>query len=125
MLGMRLADPGDWIAVMKLVAAVVQEYDRSNLVKAIVDAGLRATVISSKGGFLRTGNATILSAVNENEVEMLLTLISDHCRERTQVIRPDVIGDYADWYPPHEVEVLVGGATVFVLPVVHFERVTG
>jgi uncharacterized protein YaaQ len=110
---------------MKLVAAVVQEYDRSNLVKAIVDAGLRATVISSKGGFLRTGNATILSAVHEDEVETLLTLISDQCRERTQIIRPDVIGDYADWYPPHEVEVLVGGATVFVLPVVHFERITG
>lgn len=113
----------EWMADMKLVAAVVQEYDRANLVKAIVDAGYRATVISSKGGFLRTGNATILSAVESQEVARLLEIIAEQCSERVQIIRPDVIGDYADWYPPHEVEVLVGGATVFVLPVVHFERI--
>jgi uncharacterized protein YaaQ len=101
----------DGIAEMKLVAAVVQEYDRANLVKAIVEAGFRATVISSKGGFLRTGNATILSAVEPDDVSTLLEIIAAHCSERTQLIRPDVIGDYADWYPPHDVEVIVGGAT--------------
>lgn len=108
---------------MRLVAAIVQEYDASNLTKAIVAAGLRATVVSSKGGFLRTGNTTILSAVEDERVAELLEIVSANCRERTQVIRPDVIGDYADWYPPHEVEVIVGGATVFVLPIVHFERI--
>jgi uncharacterized protein YaaQ len=108
---------------MKLVAAVVHEYDSPNLVKAIVEAGFRSTIISSKGGFLRTGNSTIISAVDDDLVNDLLTLIEANCRERTQLIRPDVIGDYADWYPPHDVEVVVGGATVFVLPIVHFERI--
>lgn len=77
----------------------------------------------SEGGFLRTGNTTILSAVEDEQVQTLLDVIQANCSERMQVIRPDVIGDYADWYPPHEVEVLVGGATVFVLPVVYFERI--
>ena len=108
---------------MKLVAAVVQEYDAANLTKAIVAANLRATVINSKGGFLRTGNTTILSALEDEHVATLLQVIEANCRERMQVIRPDVIGDYADWYPPHEVEVMVGGATIFVLPIVHFERI--
>jgi uncharacterized protein YaaQ len=92
---------------MKLVAAVVHEYDSPNLVKAIVEAGFRSTIISSKGGFLRTGNSTIISAVDDDLVNDLLTLIEANCRERTQLIRPDVIG----------------GATVFVLPIVHFERI--
>lgn len=108
---------------MKLVAAIVQDYDATKLVNAIVEAGFRATVISSSGGFLRTGNATILSAVEDDHLQALLRVVEANCRERTEIMRPDVIGDYADWYPPHEVEVLVGGATVFVIPVVQFERI--
>lgn len=108
---------------MKLVVAIVQEYDAAKLVRAVVDAGFRATVIASTGGFLRTGNTTILCAVEENDVGNLIEVINANGRERTELIRPEVMGDYADWYPPHEVEVIVGGANVFVLPVVHFERV--
>ena len=108
---------------MKLVVAIVQEYDAAKLVRAIVDAGLRATVIGSTGGFLRTGNTTIISAVEDDAVKTLLKVIEENCRERTEMIRPEVIGDYADWYPPQEVEVIVGGATVFVLPVVYYERI--
>lgn len=108
---------------MKLVAAIVQDYDATKLVNAIVKAGFRATLISSSGGFLRTGNATILSAVDDDQLQPLLRLIEANCSERTEIMRPDVIGDYADWYPPQEVEVLVGGATVFVIPVVRFERI--
>jgi uncharacterized protein YaaQ len=108
---------------VKLVVAIVQEYDAAKLVRAIVESGLRATVIGSTGGFLRTGNTTIISAVEDVNVETLLKLIDANCRERTEMIRPEVIGDYADWYPPQEVEVIVGGANVFVLPVVHYERI--
>lgn len=107
---------------MKLIAAIVQDYDAPKLTKAIVEAGFRATTISSQGGFLRTGNVTILSAVEDDQVQELLTIIETHCRERTEIIRPDVMGDYSDWYPPHEVEVLVGGANVFVIPVSYYER---
>lgn len=109
--------------IMKLVSAVVQDYDAAKLVRAIVKSGFRATVIGSTGGFLRTGNTTIISAVDDELVETLLALIEANCRERTEVIRPDVIGDYADWYPPHDVEVMVGGANVFVLPIVRYERI--
>jgi uncharacterized protein YaaQ len=108
---------------LKLVVAIVQEYDASNLARAIAERGYGATLVSSKGGFLRTGNATILSAVEDGDIEGLLEIINENCRERTEVIRPDVIGDYADWYPPHDVEVIVGGANVFVLPIVHYERI--
>lgn len=114
---------GDGNVPMKLVAAIIQDYDAAKLTSAIVDAGFRATTISSKGGFLRTGNVTILSAVEDDQVAELLAIVEANCRERTEIIRPDVMGDYADWYPPHDVEVLVGGANVFVIPVSHYERI--
>ena len=108
---------------MKLVTAIVQKYDLQNLLQAVVEAGFRATVIDSTGGFLRTGNSTIISAVEDHQVPRLLDIIAANCRERTEVVRPDLIGDQADWYPPRELEVLVGGASVFVLPVEYFERI--
>lgn len=108
---------------MKLVAAIVQEYDANKLVRAVVQAGFRATIIGSTGGFLRTGNTTLISAVEDADAGELLAIIAANCRERTEMVRPEIIGDYSDWYPPHEVEVIVGGATVFVVPVAHFERI--
>lgn len=108
---------------MKLVAAIVQEYDANKLARAVTDAGYRATIVGGTGGFLRTRNTTLISAVEDGEVSSLLEVISANCRERTEMARPEIVGDYSDWYPPHEVEIIVGGATVFVVPVRHFERI--
>lgn len=108
---------------MKLVAAIVQQYDATKLVRAVIQAGFRATIIGGTGGFLRTGNTTLISAVEDAEVAPLLEVISANCSERLEMVRPEIIGDNSDWFPPHDVEVLVGGATVFVVPVSHFERI--
>lgn len=108
---------------MKLVAAIVQDYDAAKLARAVVQAGFRATIIGSTGGFLRTGDKTLISAVEDSDVGSILAIISANCRERREMMRPEIIGDYSDWYPPQEVEVIVGGATVFVVPVTYFERV--
>lgn len=108
---------------LKLVAAVVQEYDANKLARAVVREGFRATIVGSTGGFLRTGNTTLISAVEDADVGALLAVIAANCRERHEMVRPEIIGDYSDWYPPQEVEVIVGGATVFVVAVTHFERI--
>ena len=81
---------------MKLVAAIVQEYDANKLARAVIEAGFLATIIGSTGGFLRTGNSTLISAVEDADVGLLLTVISANCRERTEMVRPELIGDYAD-----------------------------
>lgn len=108
---------------MKLVAAIVQDYDAMKLVRAVVDAGYRATIVGGTGGFLRMGLTTLLSAVEDEDVAPLLAVIAANCSERTEFVRPEIIGDYSDWFPPQDVEVIVGGATVFVVPVIHFERI--
>jgi len=54
---------------MKLVVCVVNEDDTSALVDALTADGYRATVVSTTGGFLRQGNATLLIGVTDQDVE--------------------------------------------------------
>lgn len=107
---------------MKLIVAIVQDYDAPELLRAMIDAGFRVTQVSSTGGFLRAGNTTFLSGVDDEEVEPLLTVIQSNCAERIEVIRPSGVADFDEWYPPDLLEVEVGGATVFICNIERFER---
>lgn len=108
---------------MKLVFAIVQDYDANQLLKAITEAGFRATRIASTGGFLRVGNTTLMLGVQDHEVRRVTRIIDDNCRQRTETVQPEIIGDIHDWYPAELVDVIVGGATVFVVNVDRFERI--
>lgn len=108
---------------MKLVFAIVQDYDANQLLNAITEAGYRSTRISSTGGFLRVGNTTLMIGIKDSEVPDVLRIIHRNCRERTETIQPEIIGDIHEWYPSDLVEVTVGGANVFVLNVHRFERI--
>lgn len=108
---------------MKLVVAIVQDYDAPEVLRAMIDAGYRVTQVATTGGFLRAGNTTFLSGVDDDAVESLLAIIAENCAERVEVIRPSGIADFDEWYPPDLLEVEVGGATVFILNIERFERV--
>ena len=108
---------------MKLVFAIVQDYDANELLKEITAAGFRATRISSTGGFLRVGNTTLMIGVEDFEVRKVVRIIDQSCRQRTETVQPEIIGDFHEWYPAEMVDVVVGGATVFVVPVERFERI--
>ena len=45
---------------MKLVVAIVQDQDVYNLNADLTEAGFRITKLASTGGFLKTGNSTLL-----------------------------------------------------------------
>ena len=107
---------------MKMVIAIVQDYDAPELLGAIVDAGYRVTQVSTTGGFLKSGNTTFLSGVDDDGVDPLLSIIQQNCATRIEVIRPTGIADFDEWYPPDQLEVEVGGATVFILKIERFER---
>jgi uncharacterized protein YaaQ len=75
------------------------------------------------GGFLQQGNATLLSAVDEERVEQVLEIIRENCRERTRYLTPmPPMVEPGELLMPYPVEVQVGGATVLVLNVESFER---
>jgi uncharacterized protein YaaQ len=106
---------------MKLVMSIVHSDDAENLVDALMDAGYRATTISTTGGFLRQGNATIFVGTDDEKVAHVLDLIRQNCQTRTQYINPlPPVMEPGEMYVPSPVEVQVGGATVFVLEIVQF-----
>jgi uncharacterized protein YaaQ len=108
---------------MKLVTAIVHNEDAATLVDALLEREFRATRLHSSGGFLKQGNATILVGVEEDQVDDVLGIISANCHSRKQFVNPmPPIMEPGEFYMPYPVEVEVGGATVFVLPVERFER---
>ncbi|AMX00654.1 cyclic-di-AMP receptor [Rummeliibacillus sp. G93] len=108
---------------MKLVVAVVQDQDSNRLSNALTKHDFRATKLASTGGFLRSGNTTFLIGTEDSLVQKLLGVIRDNCRSREQMVAPiSPMGGNADAYIPYPVEVEVGGATVFVLPIEQFHH---
>ncbi len=109
---------------MKLVLSVVQEKDAGRLIDALTEADVQATMLASTGGFLREGNATIMSGVEDQQVEMVLGVIKRVCQRREQLMTPiPPVVEPVDSYVTYPVKVEVGGAIVFVMNVERLERV--
>lgn len=108
---------------MKLVIAVVQDQDSNRLSNALTKNNFRVTKLASTGGFLRSGNTTFLIGTSETLISRVLDIIRDNCRTREQLVSPvSPLGGNVDSYIPFPIEVEVGGATVFVLPIEQFHQ---
>lgn len=108
---------------MKLVIVVIQGSDADPLLEALTDRGFRATQIDSAGGFLRERNVTLMIGVDEARVAEVKATVKKTCRSRSRFVNPLMpIVEPGEFYVPHPVEVLVGGATMFVLAVERYER---
>jgi uncharacterized protein YaaQ len=109
---------------LKLVIAVVQAEDAPRTVEALTQAGVGSTRISSSGGFLQQGNVTLLVGVDDEKVQKTVQIIRENCRERSRFLTPVMpTAEPGDFLAAFPVEVQVGGATVFVVPVDSFEKI--
>ncbi|ANC75366.1 uncharacterized protein YaaQ [Fictibacillus halophilus] len=108
---------------MKMIIAVVQDKDSNRLQDALVDKNYRATKLATTGGFLKAGNTTFMIGVEDAQIDDVMEIIRENCKSRNQMVAPvSPMGGNADAYVPYPVEVEVGGATVFVLPVESFQQ---
>lgn len=108
---------------MKLIMAIVQDKDSNRLANEFIDANIRATKLSSTGGFLKAGNSTFIIGIEDDRVQNALELIKKTCQSRKQYVSTPMSLDISlDGQVPYPVEVEVGGATVFVLPVDGFHQ---
>ena len=108
---------------MKLVIIIASDADADRLMKALIQHGYPATKVSSTGGFLHRGNATILSGVEPDEVEQVLAMVRAECHARTEYVPVQTLPFFGEGATPSEpVEVRVGGAIVFVVNVERFEK---
>lgn len=106
---------------MKVILAIVQDKDSQQLQTHLVKENFRATKLPSTGGFLKAGNCTFVIGVEDEKVDEALQVIKKNCHTRTQYVTPSfILPDAGSMTDP--VEVQVGGATCFVLPVDKFVR---
>lgn len=108
---------------MKLVIAVVQESDVDDIQGALLDAGFHTTQILSAGGFLREANVTLLIGVEEADVAKAIQIVDRHSNARRMFVNP--LMPMAPAVDQGDSESVRVGATVFVVNVRRFERLTG
>ena len=106
---------------MKLIIAIVQDEDASRLVSKLMNEGYGVTKLATTGGFLRAGNTTLLVGVDDDKFDGAMAVIEKICKSRKQIATaPTSMTGVNGVYSPYPSEVMVGGATVFVLSVDQF-----
>lgn len=103
-----------------LMTAVVQEQDADAVTRAIEKTGAPVAHLASAGGFLGRRNYTLLIGLPDGKTEEVLQILHASCRQRVEYLAMPLEGSPMPM--PTPVPVTVGGATIFTLPVEHFEE---
>lgn len=70
---------------MKLITAIVQNDDANKLISALREHGFSSTKMSSTGGFLSSGNTTVISGVEDDMVDEAIEIIRKICKTKKKV----------------------------------------
>lgn len=106
---------------MKLIIAIVQDDDAGDLIEVLTEGGFRVTKLATTGGFLKSGNTTLMIGAEEDKVDEILSKIEDVSKTRKQVVTsPSPVAGSTGVYIPYPIEVEVGGANIFVVDVDKF-----
>lgn len=108
---------------MKLILAIVNDEDGNKVLSALSKEGFSVTKLATTGGFLKAGNMTLLSGVEDDQVQTVIDIIKNKSHRRTQITASPMPMGASASFTPYPIEVQVGGATIFVLDVDRFEKV--
>jgi uncharacterized protein YaaQ len=86
---------------MKMIIVIVKDNDADILTQSLTAGSFRVTRVASTGGFLRSGVVTMLLGVDDNQVDTAIDVMRKALPSKGDAKR----------------------ATVFVVPVQHFEQV--
>ena len=108
---------------MKLVFAIVHDEDGSKVMDELNKGGFSVTKLCSTGGFLKAGNTTLLTGVDESKLDVVIDIIKKKSKSRKQVINSSMTPNgMGGMFIPYPVEVVVGGATIFVIDVERYDK---
>lgn len=94
---------------MKLIVAIIQDQFVNKVSRSLMQDKVRVTKLSSSGGFLNSGNTTLLIGVEEDDMDNVVETIRRQCKT-TKVSNN---GD----------EVTVGGANLFIIDMDQYIRI--
>ncbi len=107
---------------MKMVMAIINADDAPTVVSSLTKSGFFVTKLATTGGFLKTGNTTILIGVDDEKLDEVLSIINEHSHSRKQLV-PSTSEFGIGMIPAAPVEISIGGATIFVMNVERFEKI--
>lgn len=67
---------------MKLIIAIIQDSYSNKVVKSLNQKKIRTTKLASTGGFLKSGNTTLLIGVKEEKLDQVVELIKENCKSK-------------------------------------------
>lgn len=109
---------------MKLIMAIIHDEDAFHIMDILNEKEFSVTKLASTGGFLRSGNTTLICGVDEDKVQEFVDIVKNTCKSRKQITSMNAGQmNMGESYIPYPIEVTVGGATIFVLNVDKFEKV--
>jgi len=104
---------------MKMVMAVVPRDEAGRVLEALVAAGHTATFSDSRGGMLRQAQQMLFIAVEEQDLERVLTIVRDNCHSQVVVESSEPRTPFSLGFVPVTAE--LGGAVVFMWDLDRYE----
>lgn len=83
---------------MKLIIAIVEDDFSNKIINQLTEKEYRATKLSSTGGFLKTGNTTLLIGVEDEKVDEVVNIIKENCKEKKA--KKEKRGSNSRWSEP-------------------------
>jgi len=108
---------------MKLVSPNIQEEDWKKVREIFIEHNLSLTFFKSKGGFLEEASITLMTVVEDDKFEEVLSILRENCKEREKMIIPPLPSVELLRTVPMPVKIKVGGAVVFAVDVSYFEKI--
>ena len=108
---------------MKLIVAIVSREDAQRVTRSLTKADFSVTKLATTGGFLMSGNMTLMTGVEDDQVDEAINIIRETSKSRTQAMPSVTESSRVGILNAPLMEVTVGGATIFVLPVDRFEKI--
>lgn len=106
---------------MQALLAIVQAQDADAVLERLKGFNLpRLERITSSGSFLRQNNVALLMAIPPEQVNPVLKALAHACHRRTEYV-PSFYIEAAPMITALSLEVEVGGATVFICDIEHYE----
>ncbi len=108
---------------MKLIYAIVRDEDGHRTMSELAKNRFQVTKLASTGGFLRSGNTTLVIGTEAADVDKVIDIIRAACSKRKQIVATPMPADADGKHMPPPVTVDIGGAVVFVINVDRFEKI--
>lgn len=108
--------------IVKLIIAIVNNDDSPIVSSALTKEGYFITKLSTTGGFLMSGNTTLLIGAESDKIPHIKEIIARHSSTRSKEVSTRASYGNGLFEGQPSANISVSGATVIVLDVESFEK---